>query len=70
METDVIKLLFTHEGDLMVEEEVLDWLQKNRFKHPELNLFMYATGAITMAFVMYTLFLIFCFRNPAHQKAA
>ncbi|KAK8738956.1 hypothetical protein OTU49_003758 [Cherax quadricarinatus] len=59
-----------YRGDLMVEEEVLDWLQKNRFKHPELNLFMYATGAITFAFIMYTLFLIFCFRNPAHQKAA
>lgn len=54
----------------MVEEEVLDWLQKNRFKHPELNLFMYATGAITLAFILYTLFLIFCFRSPAHQKSA
>nr|XP_045619925.1 uncharacterized protein LOC123771446 isoform X5 [Procambarus clarkii] len=63
-----------YRGDLMVEEEVLDWLQKNRFKHPELNLFMYATGAITFAFVMYTVFLLFCFKNPAHpphhQKAA
>ncbi|XP_042207519.1 uncharacterized protein LOC121856222 isoform X4 [Homarus americanus] len=59
-----------YRGDLSVEEEVLDWLQKNRFKHPELNLFMYATGAITLAFIMYTLFLIFCFRSPAHQKAA
>ncbi|XP_042867144.1 uncharacterized protein LOC122249976 [Penaeus japonicus] len=58
-----------YRGDLMVEDEVLDWLQKNRFKHPELNLFMYATGAITFAFVMYTLFLIFCFKTP-HQKAA
>ncbi|XP_050711801.1 uncharacterized protein LOC126995938 isoform X3 [Eriocheir sinensis] len=59
-----------YRGDLMVEEEVLDWLQKNRFKHPELNLFMYATGAITLAFILYTLFLIFCFRTPPHQKAA
>ncbi|XP_066956725.1 uncharacterized protein [Macrobrachium rosenbergii] len=57
-----------YRGDLMVEEEVLEWLQKNRFKHPELNLFMYATGAITLAFVMYTLFLIFCFNK--HQKVA
>lgn len=57
-----------YRGDLTVEEEVLDWLQKNRFKHPELNLFMYATGAITLAFIMYTLFLIFCFKSPAHQK--
>ncbi|XP_071549030.1 uncharacterized protein hlk isoform X4 [Panulirus ornatus] len=59
-----------YRGDLMAEEEVLEWLQKNRFKHPELNLFMYATGAITFAFIMYTLFLIFCFKNPVHQKAA
>ncbi|XP_063590532.1 uncharacterized protein LOC134767464 [Penaeus indicus] len=58
-----------YRGDLMVEDEVLEWLQKNRFKHPELNLFMYATGAITFAFIMYTFFLIFCFKSP-HQKAA
>nr|XP_027235335.1 uncharacterized protein LOC113826642 [Penaeus vannamei] len=58
-----------YRGDLMVEDEVLEWLQKNRFKHPELNLFMYATGAITFAFIMYTFFLIFCFKTP-HQKAA
>ncbi|KAG7154498.1 disulfide-isomerase-like 2 [Homarus americanus] len=66
-ENDFVAVYF---WDLSVEEEVLDWLQKNRFKHPELNLFMYATGAITLAFIMYTLFLIFCFRSPAHQKAA
>ncbi|XP_076048874.1 hulk isoform X3 [Oratosquilla oratoria] len=57
-------------GDLIEEDEVLEWLQKNRYKHPELNLFMYATGAITAAFVMYTLFLMFCFRGPGHHKAA
>ena len=56
-------------GDLLNETEVLDWLQKNRFKHPELNLFMYAIGAVSVAFVGYTTFLVFCFHgNP--QKTA
>ncbi|CAG0886763.1 unnamed protein product [Cyprideis torosa] len=52
-----------YRGDLTEEEEVLDWLQKNRFKHPELNLFMYGLAAISIAFVMYTLFLMFCFKQ-------
>lgn len=58
-----------YRGDLMNEQEVLEWLQKNRFKQPELNLFMYALGAITSAFVGYTIFLLFCFKSP-HQKTA
>ncbi|XP_018017937.1 uncharacterized protein LOC108674456 isoform X2 [Hyalella azteca] len=58
-----------YRGDLMAEQEVLEWLQKNRFRHPELNLFMYATVAITIMFIMYTLFLMFCFR-PSHAKTA
>ena len=58
-----------YRGDLMAEQEVLEWLQKNRFKQPELNLFMYALGGITSAFVFYTIFLLFCFKGP-HQKTA
>ncbi|XP_046461228.1 uncharacterized protein LOC124207693 isoform X8 [Daphnia pulex] len=58
-----------YRGDLMAEEEVLEWLQKNRFKQPELNLFMYALGGITSGFVFYTIFLLFCFKGP-HQKTA
>nr|CAG4638530.1 EOG090X0856 [Cyclestheria hislopi] len=58
-----------YRGDLMAETEVLEWLQKNRFKQPELNLFMYALGGITSAFVFYTVFLMICFKGP-HQKLA
>ncbi|XP_045026962.1 uncharacterized protein LOC116925152 isoform X6 [Daphnia magna] len=58
-----------YRGDLMAEQEVLEWLQKNRFKQPELNLFMYALGGITSGFVFYTIFLLFCFKGP-HQKTA
>ena len=54
----------------MVEEEVLDWLQKSRFKQPELNLFMYGTAGVTIGFIAYTLFLIFCFNKNPHQKTA
>jgi len=43
---------------------VLDWLKKNRFRSPELGLFMYAIIAITTAFVLYTTFLVTIFNKP------
>jgi hypothetical protein len=46
----------------MSEEDVLDWLRKNRFRQPELNLFMYALIAIAIGFVLYTAFLLQCFK--------
>nr|XP_037282150.1 uncharacterized protein LOC119175058 isoform X4 [Rhipicephalus microplus] len=55
-------------GDLMKEEEVLEWLKKNRYRHPELSLFMYALIAISTAFILYTLFLIFCMKAPREKK--
>lgn len=56
--------LFCFLGDLMSEEEVLEWLRKNRFRQPELNIFMYALIAISVAFVLYTAFLLQCFKPP------
>ncbi|XP_012276468.1 uncharacterized protein LOC105697598 isoform X2 [Orussus abietinus] len=62
-------------GDLRKEEDVLDWLRKNRFRQPELNIYMYMLIAITILFLMYTGFLLSCFRSdspspPAHPKQA
>lgn len=51
-------------GDLLSEDEVLEWLRKNRFRQPELNIFMYALIAISIAFVLYTAFLLQCFKPP------
>ncbi|XP_035208642.1 uncharacterized protein LOC118183275 isoform X2 [Stegodyphus dumicola] len=31
--------------NLLEEEEVLEWLRKNRYRHPELNLFMYGLSS-------------------------
>ncbi|XP_021208947.1 uncharacterized protein LOC114253198 isoform X3 [Bombyx mandarina] len=64
-----------YRGDLMSEEEVLEWLRKNRFRQPELNIFMYALLALSVAFIMYTAFLLQCFKAtpPAqtqHPKQA
>ncbi|XP_072939363.1 uncharacterized protein hlk isoform X2 [Epargyreus clarus] len=64
-----------YRGDIMNEEEVLEWLRKNRFRQPELNIFMYALIALSIAFVMYTAFLLQCFKpsppTPAqHPKQA
>ncbi|XP_047984239.1 uncharacterized protein LOC125224814 [Leguminivora glycinivorella] len=58
-----------YRGDAMNEEEVLDWLRKNRFRQPELNIFMYALIALSIAFVMYTAFLLQCFK-PAPPPPA
>lgn len=62
---------FFFEGDLRREEEVLEWLRKNRFRQPELNIYMYVLIAITLLFLMYTGFLLSCFRSdPASAPAA
>jgi len=50
------------QGDLLSEDEVLEWLRKNRFRQPELNIFMYALIALAVAFVVYTAFLLQCFK--------
>lgn len=63
-----------YRGNLESESDVLDWLRKNRFRQPELNLFMYALLAIIVAFLIYTAFLIQCFKSTpttavvSHQK--
>ncbi|XP_014370434.2 uncharacterized protein LOC106720321 isoform X3 [Papilio machaon] len=64
-----------YRGDLMSEIEVLEWLRKNRFRQPELNIFMYALIALSVAFVMYTAFLMQCFKPSSptttqHPKQA
>lgn len=54
-----------YRGDLLSEDEVLEWLRKNRFRQPELNIFMYALIAISIAFVLYTALLLQCFKPPS-----
>ncbi|KFM78690.1 hypothetical protein X975_14265, partial [Stegodyphus mimosarum] len=57
-----------YRGNLLEEEEVLEWLRKNRYRHPELNLFMYGLAAISLSFVIYTIFLIYCFNKSKDKK--
>lgn len=64
----MIDLLCFFLGEFVSEEDVLEWLRKNRYRQPELNLFMYALIAITLAFVMYTVFLVYGFQQQ--PKAA
>ncbi|XP_066251341.1 uncharacterized protein hlk isoform X2 [Euwallacea similis] len=56
-----------YRGDLHSEKDVLEWLRKNRYRQPELNIFMYALLAIGVAFVIYTAFLLQCFKQPSTQ---
>ncbi|KAM8714414.1 hypothetical protein ACLKA7_014531 [Drosophila subpalustris] len=58
-ENEFISVFFC---DLLSEDEVLEWLRKNRFRQPELNIFMYALIALALAFVVYTAFLLQCFK--------
>ncbi|XP_022652688.1 uncharacterized protein LOC111260507 isoform X2 [Varroa jacobsoni] len=55
-------------GDLMHEEQVLEWLRKNRYRQPELTLFMYALVIVAVGFIGYTLFLIFCMKDVTKDK--
>ncbi|XP_032681273.1 uncharacterized protein LOC116848848 isoform X2 [Odontomachus brunneus] len=64
-----------YRGDMHSEQDVLEWLRKNRYRQPELNIYMYMLIAITILFLMYTGFLLSCFRTEpaaavAHPKQA
>ncbi|XP_011163664.1 uncharacterized protein LOC105198599 isoform X2 [Solenopsis invicta] len=64
-----------YRGDLHKELEILEWLRKNRYRQPELNIYMYMLIAITILFLMYTGFLLSCFRSEptvpvTHPKQA
>src|SRR5690606_17304306 len=56
-----------YRGDLRKEEEVLEWLKKNRYRHPEISIFMYGLILVTCCFIGYTVFLIF-FMRPKEKK--
>ncbi|KAK7793468.1 hypothetical protein R5R35_013845 [Gryllus longicercus] len=56
-----------YRGDLLVEEEVLEWLRKNRFRQAELSVFMYAVIAISVTFCVYTAWLMSCFKPHLKQ---
>ncbi|XP_053677747.1 uncharacterized protein LOC128727826 isoform X3 [Anopheles nili] len=51
-----------YRGDMYDEQDVLEWLRKNRFRQPELNIFMYALIALGLGFIIYTAFLLQCFK--------
>ncbi|XP_021959977.1 uncharacterized protein LOC110855885 isoform X3 [Folsomia candida] len=53
-----------YRGDLGDEQAVLEWLQKNRYKQPELNLFMFALASMSLAFVVYTVFILLFLKHP------
>ncbi|XP_027840116.2 uncharacterized protein LOC114121834 isoform X1 [Aphis gossypii] len=52
-----------YRGSLDTELEVLEWLKKTRFREPELNLFMYVMITISLAFVLYTVLLVYGFKK-------
>jgi len=56
-----------YRGNLLEEEEVLEYLRKNRYRHPELNIFIYGLVGISLSFVLYTAILIYC-RNKAKTE--
>ncbi|XP_017758613.1 PREDICTED: uncharacterized protein LOC108549636 isoform X4 [Eufriesea mexicana] len=59
-----------YRGDMGNEQDVLEWLRKNRYRQPELNIYMYMLIAITVMFAMYTGFLLSCFRSEPAAPAS
>lgn len=55
--------MFSILGNLHNEDEVLEWLKKNRFRQPELNVYMYMLIAVAIIFALYTGFLMSCFKT-------
>ncbi|XP_038121964.1 uncharacterized protein LOC6054588 isoform X1 [Culex quinquefasciatus] len=51
-----------YRGDMYDEQDVLEWLRKNRFRQPELNILMYGCIATALGFIVYTAFLLQCFK--------
>ena len=45
--------------DLLDEDTILDWLKRNRYKRIELDWIMYSVMSVALAFLMYSLFLVF-----------
>jgi len=54
-----------YRGDMTDETAVLDWLQKNRYKQPELSLFVFAIATMALCFVLYTIFILVFLKHPA-----
>uniref|UniRef100_A0ABD2XLF9 Thioredoxin domain-containing protein n=1 Tax=Trichogramma kaykai TaxID=54128 RepID=A0ABD2XLF9_9HYME len=52
-----------YRNDLKNENEVLEWLRKNRFRQPDLNIYMYMLIAVAVLYAMYTFFLLTCFKT-------
>lgn len=49
----------------MNEVQVLDWLQKNRYKQPELSLFVFGIASMGLCFVLYTVFILVFLKHPS-----
>ncbi|ODM96284.1 putative protein disulfide-isomerase C1F5.02, partial [Orchesella cincta] len=54
-----------YRGDMTDETAVLDWLQKNRYKQPELSLFVFAIATMGLCFVLYTIFILVFLKHPS-----
>jgi len=59
-----------YRGELTNSTDILDWLQKNRYRQPELNIFMYGTVILGVLFMLYTAFLVSFFHSNSHAKTS
>jgi len=58
-----------YRGELMDVDAVMEWLTKNRYKLPELNLFVYAVCVLFASLFLYTLFyLLVIFRGQESSQ--
>ena len=54
--------------DLLDEDTILDWLKRNRYKRVELDWIMYSVISVALAFLMYSVFLVFILPPKEEKK--
>jgi phosphate/sulfate permease len=50
------------------EVEILDWLKRNRYKPVELHWIMYSVLSVALAFLLYSLFLLYGLKEKEEEK--
>ena len=54
--------------NLLDEVEILDWLKRNRYKPVELHWIMYSVLSVALAFLLYSLFLLYGLKEKEEEK--
>jgi hypothetical protein len=61
-------ILISVPDNLLDEVEILDWLKRNRYKPVELHWIMYSVLSVALAFLLYSLFILYGLKEKEEEK--